>query len=1176
MFKIKLTKKPKTGSQADYGLITNSTFVPTVSDREKVKQTMGSLTEEDIKNGKRPTIEVEGDEEVIGDIGGRGVLQKFRFKGPSHAEGGMPVDVPQGSFVYSKKLKMKDPEAQEAFGMKPKKEGYSFSDVAKKYDINTFVNTLEDSEADPFAKRTAQLMLQKNTEALARLADKQEETKGYPGGRAEITKQVLGVPDVPAQVQEVPPTMQEAQYGGSLRKAQWGGQEDLNTYSTMGNSTKDTSDFFTNAFWNNQLDLSHKDFLQPLKNGEYDTDNFKSKRDIIDDLKKNRPSVFNDALTLEKRIKQHNEPFKKAGLTDEFKNDYSKIAKLYKNAFYTGDPDVMLKAAKEISDSRGLTGDFPGLMDVFGGSDSDKFSDMASILQEEAGKKKTKLYLDKATELQKRAYKHYMHVKNSNDYSPQDEMKAKQYAEKLDRTKKMLQSNYEYDANRPFSSEGELSASMGVGQDMLDYLDKHSKIKTPTKQGTQKLKGREEFDYKFDPKTKVWTYSSDKTGGKFYEVTNLDAVKRLNKGEGYTSGTKEKSVLPVKDDNRSNSVYDKDLESIITSPQEKAVVKKQVVVQKPVQQVQQEQPVSHPVWNLDELAYGGEMLNKYQGTEGPSTVVPTTTTATTTVNPPVATTTAQQPIEETITGTSGQTYKSLTYPDGSTKLFKSDGTLHSEKPAGTVNYANVLKAKNTPAVATKTTVAPERHSGQFSQYGSPEIQKYLASNENIKYTKYDKGSFGNQKLQGNTGIYLSSNDAAAHSSGNLSADEWKDFGDRHGDWIDKEYPGGLAKFENDLASGQGAMKNASGKIIGHNAADWFQKKVNEKSIKATGVPYFTTGNQSTPYNADQKFGHVTYSVPRFFDLEKPETQIETIPGEKPKEEPSKDKAEFEPGDPLEKMPPKTPGWYLQDMVNFGAALGQKTADFRPVKGSVNASMTGYTLEDPTTAQNTLQANQGRVQDQIENTTSGPIGTAVAIGAAGENAANSARIASENEGKNTAITNQAFAQNSSIQNQQNTTNAGLFDKFVKESADFGNAKIKEENMKKAQVAEMFNKGTEHEFKRKQFEQVLFPQTAMNPITGDWYTGGKGRDIFGPDPYSPAYGSSKGKTKDYEQWGKEYDDALAHFTSKGYDNPKDRADRYMSKRDKTTDDDDYRLNNKQLMMQSMMKLIFGGSI
>ena len=32
-------------------------------------------------------------------------------------------------------------------------------------------------------------------------------------------------------------------------------------------------------------------------------------------------------------------------------------------------------------------------------------------------------------------------------------------------------------------------------------------------------------------------------------------------------------------------------------------------------------------------------------------------------------------------------------------------------------------------------------------------------------------------------------------SGNLSPDEWKDFSDRHGDWIEKEYPGGLAKFD---------------------------------------------------------------------------------------------------------------------------------------------------------------------------------------------------------------------------------------------------------------------------------------------------------------------------------------------------------------------------------------------
>lgn len=1146
MFKIKLTKKPKTGSQADYGLITNSTFVPTVSDREKVKQTMGSLTEEDMRNGKRPTIEVEGEEEVIGDIGRKGVLQKFRFKGPSHAEGGMPVDIPQGSFVYSKKLKMKDPAAQEAFGMKPKKEGYSFSDVAKKYDINTFVNTLENPEADPFAKRTAQLMLQKNTESLAKLADKQEETKGYPGGRPEVTKQVLGVPDIPAQVEDVP-SMQEAQYGGSMHKAQWGESVNL-VANTLYPSVAAISRFANSD--NDTYSAPKKETVKPKNTST-----------------KGKPT--NNATSWDN---PYNEALNKAGIMgSDFANEYPKLADQYAKTFASKDPLVLKKFADEIEANRDITGEWSGVMDMFPGSDSDKISDMASILREKAGQLTTKSYLDKAKELQKRAYQHYKTIQASDKYDYKTEAKAKEYAENLDRTVKKLQTNLFFDVNRAPLREGEIGPETGgsnyLKPETLSYIDKaYSKIQKENKSGIQKLKGREEFDYKYDPKNKVWTYSNDKTGGKFYEVTNLDSVKRLNKGEGYTYGTKEKSVLPVKEDKRSNAIYDEGLEKIKTSPEEKVVVKKQVVTQRPVvqkqvQQVEPVQPVSHPVWNLDELAYGGEMLNKYQGVDGPSTV----------------TTSTKQPIEETIVGKkTGETYKSITYPDGSTKLFKTDGTIHSEKPAGSVDYSKLLVAKNTQPVATTTTAKPvgqERHSGKFSQYGSTDIQKYLASNDNIVYTDFDKGSFGNQPLMGNTGIYLSSKDMAAHDKGNLSPEEWKDFEKRHGDWIEAEYPGGTAKFEKDLSTGEGAIKNKQGKIVGHGAAKWFQDKVNEKSIAATGHPYFTTGTEKTPYELDQKFGHVTYSVPRFFDIKKPETQIETIPEDKPKEK-SKDKANVEPGEPLEKMPEKTPGWYLQDYVNFGAALGQKTADFRPVKGSVNASMSGYTLEDPTTAQNTLQANQGRVQDQIENTTAGNVGTAVAIDAAAENAANSARIASESEGKNTAITNQAFAQNAAIQNQQNTTNAGLLDKFVTDSANFGNAKIKEENMKKAQIAEMFNAGTEHEFKRKAMEQVLFPQTAMNPLTGDWYAGGKGRDVFGPETYSPAYASSKGKLKDYEEFGQDYDNALSHFTEKGYSNPDVMAKEYANKRIKQ--DDSYALNNKQLMMQAMLSKMFGGSI
>ena len=160
MQKIRIKKAPKPGDQQDYSLVgRNVSFTDTGKSTSNVKNTMGAVPEEEAN------IEVEGGETVVGDINKDGFLEQFTFVGKRHSKGGMPVNIPEGSFVYSdtKNLTIKDPEVLEKiFNMPPRKQGYTPAEISRKYDINSYVEILKDDTADPLAKRSAAEMLKKN------------------------------------------------------------------------------------------------------------------------------------------------------------------------------------------------------------------------------------------------------------------------------------------------------------------------------------------------------------------------------------------------------------------------------------------------------------------------------------------------------------------------------------------------------------------------------------------------------------------------------------------------------------------------------------------------------------------------------------------------------------------------------------------------------------------------------------------------------------------------------------------------------------------------------------------------------------------------------------------------------------------------------------------------------
>jgi len=138
-------------------------------------------------------IEAEKGETVYGDLDGDGALEHMKIGGKRHVDGGTPLNVPHGSFIYSdtKKMTIKDPEVLKEFGMSPRKSGYTPAEIAKKYDINKYKAIMEDPYVDAIRKSTAQIMVKNFQKKLAKLALIQEQMKGFPQGIPEIVKQTF-------------------------------------------------------------------------------------------------------------------------------------------------------------------------------------------------------------------------------------------------------------------------------------------------------------------------------------------------------------------------------------------------------------------------------------------------------------------------------------------------------------------------------------------------------------------------------------------------------------------------------------------------------------------------------------------------------------------------------------------------------------------------------------------------------------------------------------------------------------------------------------------------------------------------------------------------------------------------------------------------------------------------
>lgn len=117
-------------------------------------------------------VEVEGGETAMLPDGGL-----FRFEGPKHAQGGVPTMLPGGTKVFSEHLKVPKYIAEGILNRKSKKK-YSYADLSKKFPTAKYEKILMDPRADEYAKRTADIQLQRNQTMLETIFEAQEMAKG--------------------------------------------------------------------------------------------------------------------------------------------------------------------------------------------------------------------------------------------------------------------------------------------------------------------------------------------------------------------------------------------------------------------------------------------------------------------------------------------------------------------------------------------------------------------------------------------------------------------------------------------------------------------------------------------------------------------------------------------------------------------------------------------------------------------------------------------------------------------------------------------------------------------------------------------------------------------------------------------------------------------------------------
>lgn len=141
-------------------------------------------------NRDKANVEAEKGETVVTKFFQDLFPEHYEIDGKKHKDGGTPLSLPQGSFIFSDapEMKIKDKNVLDYLGEKKAK---TIAEIAKKYDLNKFKKILTDKNVSPIDRNSALVGMSNNLEKLGFLALYQEMMKGLPDGVPEISQEFL-------------------------------------------------------------------------------------------------------------------------------------------------------------------------------------------------------------------------------------------------------------------------------------------------------------------------------------------------------------------------------------------------------------------------------------------------------------------------------------------------------------------------------------------------------------------------------------------------------------------------------------------------------------------------------------------------------------------------------------------------------------------------------------------------------------------------------------------------------------------------------------------------------------------------------------------------------------------------------------------------------------------------
>jgi hypothetical protein len=209
--------KAKMGAQVNYSLFNKLAAIGGADMRMSEPDRKATKTITKVPR-EAANLEAEGGETVL-TFDPVGYPLFYTIKGPRHHSGGVPLNLPDDSFIFSdtKDMIIRDCTILKMFNKACNKKGFTPAALSKQFDINRYRNILQDPNTDEITRNTAESMIKKYVIKLGALALAQEAKKGFPQGIPIVAKSYMdanGISEddiLPELAEEQAPPMQQGQ-----------------------------------------------------------------------------------------------------------------------------------------------------------------------------------------------------------------------------------------------------------------------------------------------------------------------------------------------------------------------------------------------------------------------------------------------------------------------------------------------------------------------------------------------------------------------------------------------------------------------------------------------------------------------------------------------------------------------------------------------------------------------------------------------------------------------------------------------------------------------------------------------------------------------------------------------------------------------------------------------------